>query len=74
MRITEITLRITQSDDTDNGRPETWDWPLIIDCDGESEKVELVRAVRITQQVNETSEIIERDQWKETEEETNGEG
>lgn len=63
-RITEITLRIIQSDDSENGCPETWDWPLIIDCDGENEKVELVGANRIIQDVTETFQVIERDKWK----------
>lgn len=34
-RITEVVLRITQSDDCPNGDPRTWDWTEIMDSDHE---------------------------------------
>lgn len=46
-RVCEITLRITLSEDNDDGWPDTWDWPSILDADGEREIVEMVRARRL---------------------------
>lgn len=46
-RVTEVILRITQTDECENGDPSKWDWPSILDSDGETEQVELVKARRI---------------------------
>jgi hypothetical protein len=46
-RVTEVTLRITQTDEYGSGDPARWDWPTVIGSDGETEYVELVKARRI---------------------------
>lgn len=42
-RITEVILRITQTDESESGHPGEWDWASICDVDGETENVELMK-------------------------------
>lgn len=45
--VTEVILRITQTDECESGDPAKWDWPSILDSDGETELIELVKTRRI---------------------------